>query len=104
MSFPPLPRSRDLASPGPAALVVVGVDWCGHCQTLKHDLRNYTLPRGVRVYWVDGDTDARAQGWNIDGYPTIMYNASQGGLWKHTGARTQAGITRLINSVERQNQ
>lgn len=102
MSFPALPRAADLAAPGPAALIVVGVDWCGHCQTFKKDLKNFALPPGVnKVYWVDGDNDARAQSWKIDGYPTTFYKPSSGGLYKHAGDRSNASINRFISSLER---
>jgi hypothetical protein len=55
---------------------------------------------GVRVYWVDGDTDPRVKEWKVDGYPSVYYRASSGGLYKYEGDRTARGITRFIKSIE----
>ena len=55
----------------------------------------------ARVYNVDGDADPRVADWQVDGYPMILYHASRGGLYKHTGPRTLQGIERFIASAER---
>ena len=94
-----LPLNFDAASRGPPALIVVGVQWCGHCQQFKPELESWSLG-GVRVYWVDGDNDARAQNWKVDGYPTILYRPSAGGLYKYNGPRTLQGVKRFIAALE----
>jgi hypothetical protein len=94
-----LPDSFNAARPGPAALIVVGVTWCGHCQEFKPELASWNLPN-TRVYWVDGDDDPRTQAWNIDGYPTILYHPTTGGLYKYNGSRDIQGVRKFIRSLE----
>lgn len=86
-------------SPGPAALIVVGVDWCGHCQDLKPALRTWKF-KNTKVYWVDGDKDPRVKDWKIDGYPTIMYHPTGGRLYKYNGTRDAQGVGKFIRSLE----
>jgi len=96
-----LPANFDPARPGPQALIAVGVEWCGYCKEFKPELKAWEPKlRGTRVYWVDGDADRRAKSWGIDGYPTVLYHASAGGLYKYTGQRTLQGIERFIASIE----
>lgn len=99
MSLRSLPSTFNPARPGPAALVVVGVDWCGYCQEFKPQLAHMQSQLKARVYWVDGDADPRVQKWNIDGYPTILYKASDGGLYKYNGARDLRSINKFIASL-----
>ena len=100
-SFRSLPKSFDAASPGPKALILVTVEWCGYCQQFKPELKNMESKLSARVYNVDGDADPRVADWQVDGYPMILYHASRGGLYKHTGPRTLQGIERFIASAER---
>lgn len=95
-----LPSSFNASTPGPQALIVVGVDWCGHCQKFKPELKAMEPKLHARVYWVDGDRDKRATQWGVDGYPAIFYKASKGGLYKYNGQRSFNGIQRFIDSVE----
>ncbi len=101
MHFRTLPSTFKPALPGPEALIVVGVDWCGHCQSFKPELKKIESRLHPRVYWVDGDKDSRARKWGVDGYPTILYHASAGGLYKYDGPRNLQGIERFVDSVER---
>jgi hypothetical protein len=99
--FRTLPSSFDPSLPGPRALIAVGVEWCGYCSQFKPELKGWeSRLRSTRVYWVDGDTDARAKRWGADGYPTVLYHASGGGLYKYGGQRTLEGIQRFIASIE----
>ena len=98
--FRNLPANFNAARPGPQALIVVGVDACGWCQQFKPELKAMEPQLAARIYWVDGG-DPRAQNWSVDGYPTILYHASAGGLYKYNGARTLQGIQRFIDTVER---
>jgi thiol-disulfide isomerase/thioredoxin len=100
MSFRSLPSNFNAARPGPSALIVVGTDWCGHCVAFKPELKAMESSLPARVYWVDG-SDKRAAAWKVDGYPTIMYHPSEGGMYRYTGPRTRAGIARFIKSMER---
>lgn len=95
-----LPTSFNAALPGPQALIVVGVDWCGHCQRFKPELEAMEPRLHARVYWVDGDRDPRVKQWKIDGYPTILYKKSGGGMYRYNGQRTLEGIRRFIDSME----
>lgn len=100
MSFRSLPSSFNVAYPGPQALIAVGTDWCGYCRQFKPELKAMEPELGVRVYWVDGDSDPRVQDWKVDGYPSVYYKASEGGLYKYEGDRTARGIQRFIASIE----
>jgi len=99
-TFRSLPSNFNPARPGPQTLVVVGVDWCGYCQELKPQLKKMEPKLTPRVYWVDGDSDPRVKEWGVDGFPTILYRASEGGLYKYDGDRTLRGIERFVNSIE----
>ena len=96
-----LPQAFNAARAGPPALLVVGVAWCGHCQEFKPELESWKASWDARVYWVDGDGDERAKDWNIDGYPTILYRPSGGGLYKYEGPRTLRGVQRFMQTLER---
>jgi hypothetical protein len=85
---------------GPAALIVVGTEWCGHCKQFKPELNSWKFGSGTKVYWADGDSDPRTKNWKIDGYPTILYKPSTGGLFKYTGSRDLPGVKRFIASLE----
>jgi len=85
---------------GPAALIMVYAEWCGFCSEFMPQLKAMESKIPARVYKVDGDQDPRAQQWNITGYPTLLYRPTAGGLYKYNGARTLAGITAFIRSLE----
>jgi thiol-disulfide isomerase/thioredoxin len=96
-----LPSSFNPARAGPPALIVVGVTWCGHCQDFKPELESWKSALPARVYWADGDHDERTKQWSIEGYPTILYRPSTGGLHKYLGPRTLSGVQRFIRTLER---
>ena len=99
--FRTLPATFDPSRAGPRALLVVGAEWCGYCQQFKPELKKMESQlKGVRVYWVDGDSDGRVADWKVDGFPTVLYRASQGGLYKYNGQRSADGIKRFIESIE----
>jgi thiol-disulfide isomerase/thioredoxin len=100
MSFRSLPSRFDPARPGPQALIVIGTDWCGYCQQFKPKLAEMEPKLGARVYWVDGDSDPRVQKWKVDGFPTVLYKSSNGGMYKYNGERNSRGIEKFINSIE----
>lgn len=103
MSLRSLPSNANVARPGPRALIAVGAEWCGYCRQFKPELKGMErqlADLGVRVYWVDGDSDARTKDWDVDGYPSVYYKASGGGLYKYNGDRTLQGIVRFIKSIE----
>jgi thiol-disulfide isomerase/thioredoxin len=103
-----LPSSFNARRPGPPALIVVGVDWCGYCQSLKPVLRNVETDLsgvGIKVYWVDGDVDANAgrmREWQVDGFPTILYKTSDNRFLRYpdNAPRTANGIKRFIARVD----
>jgi len=86
---------------GPAALIVVYADWCGFCSEFMPKLEKMRTSIPARVYKVNGDEDLRAQDWGVNGYPTVLYRPTAGGLYKYNGTRTQQGITSFIRSLER---
>jgi len=98
--FRSLPSNFDPARPGPQALIVVGVEWCGYCQQFKPELKAMEKKLTARVYWVDGDADPRPKSWGVQGFPTVLYHASGGGLYKYNGERTRRGIERFVESIE----
>ena len=100
MSFRSFPKSADVARPGPPALIVIGTDWCGFCQQFKPELKAMERQLTCKIYWVDGDSDPRAKAWKVDGYPTVMYHPSAGGLYRFDGQRTLNGIRKFIDSLE----
>lgn len=55
----------------------------------------------ARVYWVDGDSDPRVKAWKVSGFPSVLYHATTGGLYKFNGTRSLGGIERFIASIER---
>lgn len=94
------PKHVDVARPGPPALIVVGTDWCGFCQEFKPQLEAMEKQLTCKVYWVDGDTDPRLKAWRVNSFPTVLYHASGGGLFKYNGQRTLNGIRKFIDSLE----
>ena len=94
-----LPKEFDPSRPGPAALIVVMVDWCGYCREFKPQLDKMQKYLSPRVYKIDGDADPRAREW-ASGYPTILYRASVGGLYRYDGPRTVLGIQKFADKVE----
>lgn len=100
MSFKTLPANFDPAMPGPQALIAVLVPWCGYCQQFKPQLKAMEKSLTAKVYVVDGDKDPRVKNWKVDGFPTILYHASAGGLYKYNGQRTMQGIQRFIDALE----
>ena len=102
MMFRSLPTSFDPARPGPAALIVVGTEWCGFCTQFKPELKAMEPKlRTTRVYWVDGDSDPRVKEWKVSGFPSVLYHASEGGLYSYKGTRSLGGIRRFIASIEK---
>lgn len=100
MSLKSLPSTFDVSRPGPQAVIVVGVSWCGHCIQFKPQLAAMAPKLKVGVYWVDGEQDPRVDAWKVEGYPTIYYHCSAGGLYKYDGPRTLEGIRGFIATVE----
>ena len=99
--FRSLPLEFDPARPGPAALIVVGTEWCGFCTQFKPELKAMEPKLSARVYWVDGDSDPRVKDWKVSGFPSVLYHAPRGGLYKFNGTRSLGGIERFIASIKK---
>jgi len=97
-----LPRGFSVGAPGPAALIIVTVDWCSHCRDLKPKIPAIERALGstARVYTVDGDAQpARVREFGVDGFPTILYKATNGTLYTYNGPRDPRSIRSFIQSV-----
>jgi thiol-disulfide isomerase/thioredoxin len=86
-------------------LIIVKANWCGHCKRAMPDFERLvsaspiTKADGsdVTVRMLDSDENAgEVQNLNVKGFPTILYQSSDGSISNYNGERTYNAIQEFI--------
>jgi len=85
-----------------ATFYMFGVDWCPHCVSTKPEFAalgpTQTIGgKTVQCILVDPEKEPeKAKGFQIDGYPTLLLQKSDGATTKYAGPRTQSGFLQFL--------
>jgi len=85
-----------------ATFYMFGVDWCPHCVSTKPEFAalgpTQTIGgKTVQCVLVDPEKEPeKAKGFEIDGYPTLLLQKSDGSTTKYAGPRTTDGFLEFL--------
>jgi thiol-disulfide isomerase/thioredoxin len=88
-----------------ATFYMFGVDWCPHCVSAKPEFEALGSTKtiggkNVHCVYVNPEKEPeKAQGFEIDGYPTLVLQKADGSLKKYGGPRTQAGFLEFLQNA-----
>jgi thiol-disulfide isomerase/thioredoxin len=86
-------------------LIIVKANWCGHCKRAMPDFERLVSASpitkadgsAVTVRMLDSDADAgEVQNLNVKGFPTILYQSSDGSISNYNGERTFNAIQAFV--------
>jgi thiol:disulfide interchange protein len=82
-------------------LFAITADWCGHCKTLKANVKNARTIQPFDFYWMDGDKtaahQAKASELKVQGFPTLYYIERDGQLMPYTGGRGAEDLVHIFH-------
>ena len=86
-------------------LLIVKANWCGHCKNAMPDFERLVSASpitkadgsSVTVRMLDSDADANeVQNLNVKGFPTILYQSSDGSISNYNGERSYDAIQAFV--------
>ena len=97
------PSLEQFASGG-ATFYMFGVDWCPHCQTAKPEFEKLGATKtiggqSVSMVYVNPEKEPQKKaGFDIQGYPTLILQTTDGSKVPYKGPRTAAGFEAFLQA------
>ena len=82
---------------GKIGLLKVYAEWCGHCKTFKPILNNFKNNNPDIEVVIYEDNKEKNQEYNVEGFPTLISEHSDGTRINFTGPRTEEGLLNFYN-------
>ena len=80
---------KDFDTKLPVGMIMIGANWCGHCQSLKPTWKQlYKETKGHTIAAIDAEKDKElVYMLGVSGYPTILIVGNNGKLKEYSGTR-----------------
>lgn len=78
--------------------VALLASWCGHCKTFKPILNNFKDNNPDIEVIIYEDNKEKNQEYNVEGFPTLILEHSDGTRINFTGPRTEEGLLNFYNN------